>query len=517
MNNLPLLSTGQQEFCELRTKNLVYVDKTQYIYLLLAKQVPFFFLSRPRRFGKSLLVNTLKELFLGRKELFEGLYIYDKINWQTHPLIHIDCSKLGFKDIGLQDAISKRLDEIAQNYGLSLQEKGIGLKFAELIKILHQKSNTQVVILIDEYDKPITDVLEQGDNSQAHQHREILRTFYSIVKGSSAHIRFFFLTGITRFSKVSLFSDLNNLVDISFHKDFHNLLGYTQEEIQTYFSAHLEAVGQESGKSLSEIWELVKHWYNGYSWNGMERLYNPFSILCFLDEKRFRNYWFESGTPKMLVSLLKKEGLYDLRNIRANMGLINNFDIDNLNAETLLFQTGYLTISNLDEFSDFVLNYPNHEVELSMTQYLLGAYTYQMRHSVTANQIAAAIKKHDFDLLIDTINILFADIPAEIFLSKKEAYFHSILFLAIKLAGFHIVAEVRSSKGRIDAVLGYENRIYLFEFKLDQDAKTALQQIQQKEYFKKFLHQEKDIFLVGINFSSSKKEVENWIVKKIEL
>jgi hypothetical protein len=517
MPSLPLLSTGQQEFATLRETQRVYVDKTDFIHKLFTHSSYFFFLSRPRRFGKSLLVNTLKELFLGRKELFEGLFIYDKIDWKTHPVIHIDCSKLGFKDIGLQDALCKRLDEIAQNYQLSLQEKGIGLKFAELIKKLHLKTDTQVAILIDEYDKPITDVLEQGDNAQAHLHREMLRTFYSIVKGSSAHIRFFFLTGITRFSKVSLFSDLNNLVDISFHKDFHNLLGYTQAEIQTYFSAHLEAVGQENGKNLSEIWELVKRWYNGYSWNGSERLYNPFSILCFLDEKRFRNFWFESGTPKMLVNLLKKEGLYNLQNIRANMGLINNFDIDNLNAETLLFQTGYLTISSFDEFGDFILNYPNHEVELSMTQYLLGAYTYQMRHSVTANQIAAAIKKHDFDLFIDTINILFADISAEIFLSKKEAYYHSVLFLAIKLAGFHIVAEVRSSKGRIDAVLGYENRIYLFEFKLDQDAQNALQQIEQKEYFKKFLQQDKDIFLVGINFSSSKKEVDNWIVKKIEL
>jgi hypothetical protein len=227
------------------------------------------------------------------------------------------------------------------------------------------------------------------------------------------------------------------------------------------------------------------------------------------------NYWFESGTPKMLINLLRKEWLYDLRNLKASMSLISNFDIDNLNPETLLFQTGYLTIDSIDEFGDFVLNYPNYEVELSMTQYLMGAYSFQMRHASTANQIAAAIRKNDLELLKETINILFADIPAEIFLANKEAYYHSVLFLALKLAGFHVQAEIRTSKGRIDAVLTYENRIYLFEFKLDQNASIALEQIQNKDYFKKYLHAGKELYLVGINFSSAKKEIEECIVEKI--
>ncbi|MCS6796588.1 MAG: PD-(D/E)XK nuclease domain-containing protein, partial [Raineya sp.] len=218
---------------------------------------------------------------------------------------------------------------------------------------------------------------------------------------------------------------------------------------------------------------------------------------------------------KMLVELLKKEWLYDLRNIKANMSLINNFDIDNLNAETLLFQTGYLTIDSIDEFGDYVLNYPNYEVELSMTQHLIGAYTYQMRHASTANQIATAIRKNNLPLFIETINILFADIPAEIFLAHKEAYYHSVVFLALRLAGFHVQAEVRTSKGRIDAVLSYENRIYLFEFKLDENPHLALEQIQQKEYFKKYLHTNNEIYLVGINFSSTKKEIDFWDMKKL--
>ncbi|MDW8303089.1 MAG: AAA family ATPase, partial [Bacteroidia bacterium] len=503
MNDLPLLSTGQQEFSTLRQTGRIYVDKTAFIFRLLTHSSYFFFLSRPRRFGKSLLINTLKELFLGKKELFEGLYIYDKIQWQTYPVIYIDCSKLGFRKLGLESALHLRLQDVAKEYGIELVSQDIGLQFAELMKKLYEKTQKQVVVLVDEYDKPITDVLEQSEKVEAHQNREILRRFYSVVKGSSAYIRFFFLTGITRFTKVSLFSDLNNLVDISFDDAFHNFLGYTQEELENYFQKHLAFIAEKQQLSLPQLLEKIKYWYNGYSWNGIDRLYNPFSILRFLDSGKFMNYWFESGTPKMLVELLKKEWLYDLRNIKANMSLINNFDIDNLNAETLLFQTGYLTIDSIDEFGDYVLNYPNYEVELSMTQHLIGAYTYQMRHASTANQIATAIRKNNLPLFIETINILFADIPAEIFLAHKEAYYHSVVFLALRLAGFHVQAEVRTSKGRIDAVLSYENRIYLFEFKLDENPHLALEQIQQKEYFKKYLHTNNEIYLVGINFSST--------------
>ncbi|MCS6796901.1 MAG: AAA family ATPase, partial [Raineya sp.] len=215
-------------------------------------------------------------------------------------------------------ALHLRLQEVAKEYGIELVSQDIGLQFAELMKKLYEKTQKQVVVLVDEYDKPITDVLEQSEKVEAHQNREILRRFYSVVKGSSAYIRFFFLTGITRFTKVSLFSDLNNLVDITFHRDFHNFLGYTQEEIRHYFALHLEQICQEQNTTLEGLWDKIRYWYNGYSWNSREKLYNPFSVLCFLDERDFRNYWFESGTPKMLVELLKKEWLYDLRNIKAN-------------------------------------------------------------------------------------------------------------------------------------------------------------------------------------------------------
>ncbi|MCS6796873.1 MAG: AAA family ATPase, partial [Raineya sp.] len=399
---------GQQEFSEIRLQNLMYVDKTPYIYELLKRQVPFFFLSRPRRFGKSLLINTLKELFLGKKEFFEGLFIYDKIDWQFFPVIHIDCSKLPFRTDGLEKALSMRIKLIAKSYQVKLYAKSIGTLFEELIYKLQEKYQQKVVILIDEYDKPITDVLEIGENQQAHENRDILRSFYGIVKGSSAHIRFFFLTGITRFSKVSLFSELNNLVDISFHKDFHNLLGYTPQEITQYFTPHLRAISSETGKSLEEIWQQIQFWYNGYSWNGRDKLYNPFSVLCFLDAREIRNFWFESGTPKMLVELLRKEWVYDLRNLKATFALINNFDIDKLNLETLLFQTGYLTISEIDKFDRYILNYPNKEVEQSLLQYLLADYSQAPKNVALSYEIITAIENNDISYLCQVLNQLFA-------------------------------------------------------------------------------------------------------------
>ncbi|MDW8204085.1 MAG: AAA family ATPase, partial [Cytophagales bacterium] len=230
MQALQPLSTGQQEFDQIRTKGMTYVDKTPFIWRILQTLQPFFFLSRPRRFGKSLLINTLKELFLGRKELFDGLYIYDKIQWETYPVLHFDFSNMDFKNKGLGKAIHDRLKAIAHSYNISLQEDTIGSMFAELMATLHEKTGKQTVILIDEYDKPLTDVLEVGENKQAHEHRNILRSLYSVVKGSSAHIRFFFMTGISRFSKLSLFSDLNNLTDLTYFADFHDICGYTQEE-----------------------------------------------------------------------------------------------------------------------------------------------------------------------------------------------------------------------------------------------------------------------------------------------
>ncbi len=315
---------------------------------------------RLRRFGKSLLVSTLKSIFEGKKTLFEGLYIYDKVDWnETNPVIHPGFSRIDFKGKGLRNAINYRLDAIAAANDVQFKEATIAAKFEELMKALHEKTGR---LLIDEYDKPITDVLEVGKNEKAHEHCEVLRELYSVVKGSSEHIRFFFMAGIARFSKASLFSDLNNLP------------GYTQAELESNFTAHLDFISHERGISRDELPGQIRYWYNGFSWNGKDTVYNPYSILRFFEEQKFMNFWFDSGTPKFLVELLKKQMIYDISRKAVSPLMTENFDIDNINLYTLLFQTGYLTVAEQDEFGLFVLDYPNKEVEQALLEYIMAAF-----------------------------------------------------------------------------------------------------------------------------------------------
>ncbi len=504
MQQLQPLSTGQQEFSVIRTQGMTYVNKTAFILRILQTMQSFFFLSRARRLGKSLFINTLKELFLGKKELFEGLYIYDKIQWETYPVLHFDFNNIDFKNKGLGQAIYDRLTAIAASYGIELQEKTIGSMFAELMATLHEKTGKQVVILIDEYDKPTTDVLEVGNNAKAHEHRNILRSFYGVVKGSSAHIRLFFMTGISRFSKLSLLSDLNNLTDLTYFSDFHNICGYTQEELETNFTPHLQHVADYQGVSLEELLQQVKRWYNGYSWNGKARVYNPYSVLRFLDAKEFRNYWFDSGTPKFLIEILKSRMVYDISETQVTMAEADNFDIDNLSPETLLFQTGYLTVKEIDEFRIYTLAYPNLEVEESMTQYIPAAYAGNNKTSL-AYEIVIVAEKNDIEELIQTINTPFAAIPYQLLDQHRERYFHAIIFLAFKLCGFYIQSEISMAAGCIDAVMHYENRIYVFEFKLNDSAENALQQIRQKGCYNAYRNEGKEIYLLGIGFDGQTK------------
>ncbi len=516
MNQLPLLPTGQQDFEELRKLKMLYVDKTDYIHRILRTHTPFFFLSRPRRFGKSLLISTLKTIFEGKKHLFEGLYIYDKIEWNEYPVLHFDFSKMDFRGKGLNKSIFDRLTEIAITNEITFKESTIGSMFAELMQKLHQKTGRQVVILIDEYDKPITDVLEVGKNQKTYEHRDILRMFYSVVKGNSAHIRFFFMTGIARFSKVSLFSDLNNLTDLSLEKDYHNLLGYTQIELESYFESHLNFIAKERQVSIEKLLEEIKEWYNGFSWNGQEKLYNPYSILRFLFAREFRNFWFDSGTPKFLIELSKDRLIYDMSGIIADSTETENFDIERLGLVTLFFQTGYLTIKSVDDLGSYVLDYPNKEVELSMVQHNLIGFAETTRGSTLAKDLIRAIRSHNIEKFIETVNVLFASIPYQIFDQHQEKYFHAILFLSLKLCGFFIESEVSVSTGRLDAVMRYQNRTYLFEFKLNDSAQNAIQQMKNKGYYKSYITKSnQEIYLLGIGFSGKTKSVADWKIEQM--
>jgi len=425
----------------------------------------------------------------------------------------MDFSQIDFKSLGLENAIKRELKKNSDLYAISLVEEGLGWQFRELIEKLHEKTGKQVVILIDEYDKPITEYLE--DKQKASAQRDILKTFYSIIKGSSEHIRFFFLTGISRFSKVSIFSDLNNLTDLTFNTRYNTICGYTPEELEAYFGDRLLLAAQENKLSLEGIKEQIKKWYNGYSWNGEQRVYNPFSMLQFFGTNQFRNYWFETGTPTFLIKLLRHNFHFNLQDIPLSAAIFDNYRIEKLEPLTLLFQTGYLTIKKITPAGSFILDFPNQEVENSMMQYLLVDYARKVDSGIFYENIIGSIQKHDFDLFIQTLNSLFSSIPSHLFIKKKESYYHSIVFIALKLASFYIDAEVNQAAGRLDAVLFYENRIYIFEFKLDESAEKALAQIHEKSYYLPYEHQGKEIYLVGINFSSEAKKVENWLVEKL--
>ena len=504
------LPIGIQTFSEIRENQFLYVDKTESIFLLVEQK--YIFLSRPRRFGKSLTLSTIKSLFTGQKELFDGLWIQDRWDWtQRHPVIHISFSSIGYKELGLERAIEIRLKEIAKEVDVELTKEGISQLFEELIKELFQRD--KVVLLIDEYDKPIIDYLD--NLPQAKKHQKILKSFYSVIKDADSYIRFLMITGVSKFSKVSIFSELNNLDDITIDWRFADLVGITQEELESNFEKHLQASQERLKINRAQLLAAMKEWYNGYSWDGEVFVYNPFSILNFFNKSAFRNFWFATGTPTFLVNLLKERNLYQLGRVEVGQAAFDSFNIENMDTYSLLFQTGYLTIKQVEPFGVYVLDFPNQEVKDSMLQYLLagfsnGAYS---RSTPIVLKLRKAFLDNEYEQIINIINSLFKSIPSQIFIKEKEAYYHSVVFLVFQYLGQFIEAEVNTSNGRIDAVVQTDTHVYVLEFKLDESADVAMQQIQTKGYVDKYQSLDKQIIGFGINFSSSKKCVEGWKIK----
>ncbi|MCO6488850.1 MAG: AAA family ATPase [Phaeodactylibacter sp.] len=505
MKGLPL---GIQDFRKLREENLLYIDKTEDIYRLIRSGY-YYFLSRPRRFGKSLLLSTLKEIFLGSRELFEGLWIEDKIEWAKHPVVHIPFNAIGYKDLGLERAIERELDAIAGSYELRLESEGISGKFRELLEKLASKGK-KVVLLIDEYDKPIVDYID--DIETADQQRDILKNFYSIIKSADSYLRFFLVTGVSKFSKVSLFSDLNNLEDITLIRKYATLTGYTQEELEHYFAGRIALLAEMENTSPAELKKKIAEWYDGYSWDGKRRVYNPFSVLSFFSGEQFLNFWWQTGTPSFLIKLLRKGMHYHLEEVEGGQDLFESYTLDNLEYRSLLFQTGYLTIHSVEPYGLYSLGYPNKEVRDSMYRHLLGAF----RHAPTADtqplivKIKKALDARDLDRFIQLVDILFETLPYQIFIEDREAFFHAILHIALNATGMFVETEVSTSKGRVDAVIHSDDAIYVMEFKLDESADEALRQIRRQRYGSKYLGREKEVLALGINFSSKQKAVAEW-------
>ncbi|MCO6492042.1 MAG: AAA family ATPase [Phaeodactylibacter sp.] len=500
---------GIQDFQKLREEGYFYVDKTREIFQLI-KSGQYYFLSRPRRFGKSLLISTLKYLFQGERELFEGLWIENKYDFQPHPVLHFSFSSIGYKTMGLAAALDAKVKNLAASHGIELERETYDQKFAEILEKLGT-GETKVVLLIDEYDKPLVDYIDQPE--QAEINRDILKTFFSVIKDADPFLRFFLITGVSKFSKVSLFSDLNHLRDITLVEQFETIAGYTQNELESSFKPDIERVAQKMELSAVDLKDKIKLWYNGYGWGTETRLYNPFSILNFFASERFANYWWETGTPTFLINKLRNEFHYDLDQLEASQVMFESFTIDDLNWLALLFQAGYLTILNYDPESRlYTLGYPNLEVKDTMHQHLLAAF----RETTTTDslplliKVKKALEQGDLERTIELINVLFSTIPYQLFQQKQEAFFHAVLHLSFSGIGLFAQSEVSTSKGRVDTVVHTKDRIYIMEFKLDSPAESALQQIREKRYGSPFLGGDKEVIALGVSFSSAEKEVAEW-------
>ena len=514
MKKLPI---GIQDFAKLRRGDHVYVDKTEHIHRLI-NTGSYLFLSRPRRFGKSLLTSTLRELYLGNREPFVGLWIEDQVDWQPYPVIYVDMNAIDYRNHSLEEELSETILAIAEQYQLALTTTTSKNRFTELIQTLSQSG--QVVVLIDEYDKPITDLLEEPD--KAAQHVKTLKNFYGVLKSQDRYLHQVFITGVSKYGKVSIFSDLNNLYDVTLDPAFATLTGYTQEEVQHYFKEHLAALPGKMKRSPEALLEEIKYWYNGYSWDAVTSVYNPFSLMSFFRMGSLRNYWFSTGTPTFLTQQLKKEqtAAYELTRMSAPETLLASGDIRHVDIVALLFQTGYLTVKGIEEQPlrepRYWLGFPNQEVAISFQQYLLAEYLEEPVNKVARSYVfplSDSLVDADWDQFFALIQTVFASIPYSLF-SQQEKYFHSIVHVLLGTTGMLVHSEVQTSQGRIDTVVDTPDRTLIFEFKIDQPVATALQQMRDQGYADRFRQSGKDTLLIGVSFDSAERSIGVWKVEE---
>lgn len=520
---------GQADFSKIIEGNAVYVDKTREIFQLVERE-GFYFLARPRRFGKSLLCSTMQYLFEGRKELFEGLWIYDHYDWaKKHPVLYLSFAGMDYRIQGLEGALSDAMNQMAARQGLQLSAGSAQAKFKELIEKM--SVNGSVAVLIDEYDKPIIDYLE--DTPQAVANRGLLKSFYGILKDNTVmkNLRLVFITGVSKFSKVSLFSDLNHLSDISLDEEAATLTGITQVELEKYFGDWITLVQEKEGMTREAILAKIKNWYNGYSWDGEHFVYNPFSLLCFFQKKRFDNYWFDTGTPTMLVNAIRnsRAPLEDFEQVTVDNSFFKKFDIENIDLRTIMFQTGYLTIKSIELLGAenvYNLSYPNEEVTKAFHRYLIEGFTFKLNSQM--GNIIIKIKKaligHDVGLFIQQLTAVFSDISYHLLPREQESpektavlwegYFQSIIYLLLSLIGVSVQTEITKSKGRMDAVIQTDRFIYILEFKLG-DPEPGMAQIKEKQYAASFVGKDKTITLLAIGFDPIERNVGRWLVEEI--
>ena len=519
MRKLPL---GIQNFKEIVNGNYVYVDKTNYVYQL-TKDAKYYFLSRPRRFGKSLLLDTIGAAFSGDKELFKGLFLYDTdFSFKEHPVLRLDMSNIGNKTPEiLENELSIELKKRAKKEGFDIDYCMPAVIFKTLIEDLYNKYQQRVVVLIDEYDKPILDQLNNMKTAEAN--RQVLRGFYGILKSMDPFLRLTFITGVSKFTKTSIFSELNNLLDITLTKEYANICGITTLDLSKYFSDHINSMSSlEEFCHHDNLYDEILTWYDGYSWDGYTRVINPFSLLSFLIQKRFAGFWYASGTPKFLVELIKeKPSIYtNLKNLEITELMLDLADIEKTTVELMLFQTGYLTIKEVLKTGKapiYVLDIPNFEVREAFNLHILSVMTENdnIRTGQAQIQIGRALKDGNLQKMLESLRSLFASIPYQLHIDQ-EAYYHSVFYAVMNVLGFNIDPEVSVSGGRIDAVLEVDDKVFIMEFKYEKcDASASretkqklfdkaldegMRQIKDKGYAQKYTDSDKKVYLSAFAF-----------------
>ena len=515
------LTSSVYTFEDLIQGNFLYVDKTEYIWQLIRPAKEMYFLSRPRRFGKSLTLSTLKAVFEGKKELFKGLAIYDKpYDWKPYPIIHLDMANCDVHtEIDLRDYLVRMMSRLAKQHGVNvdIQHTQLSSSFSDLIEEIAKEG--PAVILLDEYDKPI---LENITSPDVLTIRNTLADFYSAIKKEADFERFVFITGVSKFCHVSLFSKLNNLTDITMDARYATMLGYTQKEFETYFSDRIESVAKQQNLSRALLLPEIKAWYDGYRFEeDSESVYNPVSLARFFEQGgKFKNYWFETGTPSFLMELVKKTkfNFDEVLSKPVSSMAFNAFEIDKIDPLTLLLQTGYLTIKSMVKKYNmpwYWLDFPNREVSFSFNTTLVNAYTRKSDNWIVnfTEQLAEAMETGNVKQLRKAMEVFFAGIPYDVH-HKDESNFENIFFAIFRMMGYYIKAESRTNDGRIDAVAETEKYVFIFEFKLDNDD-SALSQIKEKQYYKKYELSNKKIFLNGVCFDTQTGQIADWQTEEI--
>lgn len=509
---------GIQNFEKLRRDGYCYVDKTELIYRL-ASDGGYYFLSRPRRFGKSLLISTLEAYFEGKKELFEGLAI-EKLEkeWTVSPVLHLDLNARKYDTPeALVAIINQHLEVWEALYGNEKKDRAPEERFAYIIEKAYRATGHTVAVLIDEYDKPLLQAI--GNEPLQQEYRNTLKAFYGVLKSCDRYIRFAMLTGVTKFGKVSVFSDLNNLMDISLSPRFANICGITQKELQEDFAEDIRMLAQANDMTEEQAAMELKQWYDGYHFTEKgDDIYNPFSLLNTFAELKFGSYWFETGTPTFLVELLKMNR-YNLSRLTSEVAMAESLSgIDTLeeNPVPILYQSGYLTIKGYDrEFQSYILGFPNNEVEEGFTKFLLPRYA-TIPSGNPAFELMSFVKDVRAGKTEDFMKRLqgfFADTPYEL-ARDLELHYQNVMFIVFKLLGFYTQAEYHTSEGRIDLVVKTADYIYVMEFKLDGTAEEAIRQIEEKHYAKPFEADGRKIYRIGVNFSNRLRGIERWIVEE---